>query len=60
MLHLNRKAGETVVVRDGDDTITIRIVSTHGQSARIGIHAPREVPIVREELLEDAEDAPPE
>lgn len=51
MLVLSRKPGETI--RIGND-ITIMVVRIGPNTVRIGIEAPREMDIVREELT-DAE-----
>lgn len=48
MLVLTRRMGETLVV--GDD-IKVTIVGVKGGQVRLGIEAPREVSIQREELL---------
>ena len=48
MLVLTRKAGESVYI--GQD-ISITIVKVNGRQVRLQIDAPREVPILREELL---------
>ena len=47
MLVLSRKAGERILV--GDD-VTITVVRIGPNSVRLGIEAPRETTIVREEL----------
>jgi len=47
MLLLSRKVGERVVVAD---EIVIQILEMHGDQVRLGIEAPREVTILREEL----------
>jgi carbon storage regulator len=47
MLVLTRRIDERLLL--GDD-ITITIVSIQGNAVRIGIEAPRNVPIIREEL----------
>lgn len=49
MLVISRKAGESLVI--GDD-ITISILSVGSDKVAIGIEAPREVQIVRAELLD--------
>ncbi|SFF68034.1 carbon storage regulator, CsrA [Halobacillus alkaliphilus] len=47
MLILNRKAGESI--RIGDD-IEIKIVSVEGGQVKVGIDAPRNVSIHRQEI----------
>ncbi len=47
MLHLSRKIGEKIVI--GKD-IVIEIIAVRGKGIRIGIQAPKEIPILREEL----------
>lgn len=49
MLILTRADGEAL--RIGDD-IVIQVISTDGGTARIGITAPKEVVVLRGELLE--------
>ena len=49
MLILTRKEGESL--RLGDD-ITVTVVSVKGGSVRLGITAPKDVPIHREEVYE--------
>jgi carbon storage regulator len=48
MLILTRKLGETIAI--GDD-IVVAVVDINGAQVRLGIEAPRTVPIHREELL---------
>ena len=47
MLILSRRPGESVTI--GDD-ITVTIVAISGSQVRLGIAAPREVRILREEI----------
>jgi carbon storage regulator len=49
VLIITRRVGEKIVV--GDD-IVITVMEVAGNNARIGIHAPREIPVYREELWE--------
>lgn len=49
MLVLSRKVGEKV--RIGDD-IELTVIEVRGEAVRIGITAPRGVPIYRQELLD--------
>ena len=49
MLVLTRKPGESVVIGDG---IKVKVLSVNGTSIRLGVEAPRNVPIHREEVFE--------
>jgi carbon storage regulator len=55
MLILTRKPGESI--RIGDD-IVIYVKSISGKTVRLGITAPQSIPVYREELLIDTEQAP--
>jgi len=48
MLVLSRKAEESVVIAEGE--ITIKVLSIKGDVVRLGIVAPKEIPIHREEV----------
>lgn len=54
MLILTRKEGESL--RLGDD-ITVTVVSVKGGHVRIGIDAPRDVAVHREEIFQKISDA---
>ena len=47
MLVLSRKKNESIVI---DGNITITVVEVRGDKVRLGIEAPREVPIHRSEI----------
>jgi carbon storage regulator len=53
MLVLTRNVGESITV--GTDVI-IRVLQVNGKHVRIGIEAPRDLPIWRTELLLKKED----
>jgi carbon storage regulator len=47
MLKITRRAGERIIV---GDEIIVTLLEVSGQTARIGIDAPRAIPIYREEI----------
>ena len=47
MLILTRRVGETLVI---GDTITVTVLAVDGNQVSIGTHAPRNVPVHREEV----------
>jgi carbon storage regulator len=49
MLVLSRERNESIVV---GDNIVVTVVDIRGQAVRIGIAAPRELPIHRQEVYE--------
>ena len=53
MLVLSRKSGEGITI---DKTIQIEILSVDGDRVRIGINAPKEMRIYRQEILEQTID----
>ena len=48
MLVLSRKCGERLVI---DDRITITVLEVQGNRIRLGIDAPKEIPVRREEIV---------
>ncbi|RED83993.1 carbon storage regulator [Cohnella phaseoli] len=48
MLVLSRKKGQSVVIQD---SIEITLLEIDGDTIKLGISAPKEMPIVRKELL---------
>lgn len=49
MLVLSRKKNESIVIRDD---ITIVVVDIRGDKVRLGIEAPKDVPVHRHEVYE--------
>ena len=50
MLVLSRKTGQRIVVPTLG--ITVEVLQIRGDSVRIGIEAPREIPVHRQEVVE--------
>ena len=53
MYVLARHEGESIIIAD---VIEIKVLSVTGKIARLGINAPREVPVKRAELLVEVVD----
>lgn len=49
MLVLSRKKSESIVI---NDDVVITVVEVRGDKVRLGIQAPREVPVHRKEVLD--------
>jgi carbon storage regulator len=52
MLVLTRKFGESIVI---GDSVTVTVIEANGERVRLGVTAPAEVPVHREELLKKIE-----
>jgi len=50
MLILSRKAGESIVI---DGRIIVRIVRVEGEVVKVGIEAPSQMPVHRQEVYEE-------
>lgn len=55
MLVLRRKVGESIILAG---VINVSVLAVEGERVKIGISAPLEVTIVREELLKAVNDVP--
>ena len=49
MLVLNRKKGETLIIADN---IEVTIIEVQGEQVKVGIRAPKEIPIHRKEIYQ--------
>lgn len=49
MLVLSRKKSESIVI---NDDVVITVVEVRGDKVRLGIQAPREIPVHRKEVLD--------
>lgn len=56
MLVVTRKVGEAIIIRAGNDTITVSVEALHGSNVRIGLDAPSHVQILRNELVHNREE----
>ena len=50
MLILTRRIGETIVI--GDNEFRVTVLGVKGNQVRLGITAPKNVPVHREEIFE--------
>jgi carbon storage regulator len=55
MLVLNRKEGEGVII---DDNIKIVVLKVKGRQVKIGIEAPKDTKIAREEIADNKDAVP--
>jgi carbon storage regulator len=53
MLVLSRRVGETLMI---GDEVTITVLGVNGNQVRIGINAPKDVPVHREEICQRIQD----
>ena len=49
MLVLSRKGNESIVI---NDNITVTVVEIRGDKVRLGIEAPRDIPVHRQEVFD--------
>lgn len=57
MLVLRRKVGESIIL---DGVISVSVLAVEGERVKIGISAPADITIVREELLKTMSNTPVE
>ena len=53
MLILTRRIGETIVI--GDDELRVTVLGVKGNQVRVGVTAPQDVPVHREEIYDQIE-----
>ena len=52
MLILTRRVGESLKIKVGDTVITVAALGIKGQQVRIGVNAPKDVDVHRQEIYE--------
>ena len=52
MLVLSRKKGDAVII---DGLVSVRVIEIRGEQVRLGIDAPKEIPVHRHEVFERLE-----
>ena len=58
MLAITRRPGESIVIElPTGERVSVAVVRIRGNQVRLSVEAPRDVPVVREELLEESADA---
>ncbi len=57
MLVLTRKKDQQLVIQVGEENILVRVLDVNGDRVRLGIVAPRSVPVHREEVARRIQEA---
>lgn len=52
MLILTRRVEETICIGEGESAVTITVLGVKGNQVRIGVTAPKSVPVHRQEIAE--------
>lgn len=52
MLVLTRAKNEAIVIGEGHDAITVMVTDIKGNRVRLGVVAPRSIPVHRQEVAE--------
>jgi carbon storage regulator len=50
MLVLSRRQEESIIIGDGDSQVTVKVIVIQGDKVRLGIEAPKNIPIHRSEV----------
>ena len=52
MLALSRREGENLIIGDGPNRIVVTVASVEDGRVKIGVTAPKDVPVMRAELVD--------
>ncbi|MBZ9577602.1 carbon storage regulator CsrA [Patescibacteria group bacterium] len=52
MLVLSRQRDESIMIGEGDDVVEVMIVDVRGDKVRLGITAPKKIPVHRREIYD--------
>jgi len=52
MIVLSRKKNESIIIGDKDNPVVITVVEVRGDKVRLGVEAPKEVPVHRKEVFD--------
>lgn len=51
MLALTRKRGQSIVIGEGDQAVTVTVIGGRGGRVKLGFKGPREIKVLRGELV---------
>lgn len=52
MLVLSRSQNQKIIIGSGENIISVSILEVRGNQVKIGIEAPKEIPVHRQEIFE--------
>ncbi|MHB0820100.1 carbon storage regulator CsrA [Stutzerimonas stutzeri] len=52
MLILTRRIGETLIIGEGENAILVTVLGVKGNQVRLGVAAPKDVSVHREEIYQ--------
>ena len=57
MLVLTRNIGESIIIGDKKEKVTLTVLNIRGKQTKIGIEAPKDIPVHREEIYQKINDS---
>jgi len=57
MLILTRNVGESIIIGEKKEKIIVTLLNTKGGQAKIGIDAPKKIPVHREEIYKKIQES---